>query len=414
MGFFTFNTAIAQNSQSAYSVFGIGDINWGGYSHNTAMGGTGITQNSRFFLNNINPALGASNLETVFQIGSEIDTRNISDGNSSYNRTTGGLKDFGINLPIVLGRWNMGVSLQPYSNVGYGFTVREPGPEGSTAITEVTGGGGVDMVSLNNAFKWGNLMFGIRMEYLHGSIQEEDRFYLEGLQQTAFGNSVVDANASFSKFTGSAGAVYRIPLGGFKYFNLGGYYHPEFELNQKTFITLENQDSGGNGAFSVDTLVNNVKTKLFIPARTGFGISFEEMQKVAISVDFHTQDWSQYRRLDGQPEDNLGRSYRIAVGGEYLPNYESVKFNQRLTYRLGAHYEQTPYLINGKSVNDFGVSFGMSVPLNAVWGLSHLNLGGVVGQRGSTTDGMVRENYIKVYLGFSLQDVTWFARTRFN
>lgn len=414
MGIFTYSTSVAQNSQSAYSVFGIGDINWGGYSHNTTMGGLGITYNSRFFLNNINPALGASNLEAVFQIGSAMDVRNITDGNDSYIRTTGGLKDLGFNAPIVLGRWNMGLSLQPYSNVGYGFTVNTPGPEGSTAITEVTGGGGIDQVSLNNAVRLGNLMLGLRMEYIFGSIQEEDRFFLSGVRETAFGTSVVDANATFGKLTGSVGAVYKAQLGDFRSINIGGYYHPEFELNQKTFITLQNQTSGGNGVFSTDTLVNDLETKLFIPARIGFGASFEKTQKLAFGIDFHTQDWSQYRRLDGQADDNLGRSYRIAVGGEYLPDYQSTKFGNRLTYRFGVHYEQTPYLIDNMTVDDLGISFGLSVPLNAVWGLSNLTFGGEVGQRGSTTGEMVRERYIKVYLGFSLQDVTWFARTRFN
>lgn len=414
VGIFTYSTSIAQNAQSAYSVFGIGDINYGGYSHNTAMGGLGVSYNSRFFLNNINPALGASNLEAVFQIGSAMDIRDITDGNSTYVRTTGGLKDLGFNAPVVLGRWNIGLSLQPYTNVGYGFTINAPGPDGSTAVTEVTGAGGIDQVSLNNAVKLGNLLLGLRLEYLFGSIQEEDRFFLEGVQETAFGTSVVDGNATFGVLTGSVGAVYKAPLGNMKYLNLGGYYHPEFELNQKTFITLENQTTGGNGVFSTDTLVDNAKSKLFIPARFGFGATFEKSQKLAFGIDFHLQDWSDYKRLDGQPEDNLGQSYRIAVGGELLPDYQSVKFGQRLTYRFGVHYEQTPYLIDNTPVNDFGISFGASVPLNAVWGLSHLTLGGEVGQRGKTSGNMVRENYIKVYLGFSLQDVTWFARTRFN
>ena len=413
LGIFTYKAAVAQNAQSAYSIYGIGDVNWGGYSHNTSMGGMGITYNSRYFLNNINPALGGSNLEAVFQIGSALDIRNHTDGNQSYMRTTGGLKDLGFNAPIVLGRWNMGVSLQPYTNVGYGFTVSEAGPEGSTAVTEVTGGGGIDQVSLNNSVRLGNLFLGLRFEYIFGSIQEEDRFFLEGLQQTAFGSSVVSGNATFSQVTGSAGFVYKQPVGEFKFINIGGYYHPEYELRQKTFITLENQTSGG-GVFSTDTLVNNVETQLTIPQRVGFGISFEQSQRLAIGIDFHAQDWSKYRRNDGTPNENLGASYRLAVGGEYLPDYQSNKFLQRITYRFGAHYEQTPYLINNTTVDDLGISFGVSTPLSAFWGLSHVTIGGTLGQRGSISDGLVRERYIKVYLGFSLQDVTWFSRTRFN
>jgi len=413
VGIFTYKDVLAQNAQSSYSVFGLGDVNWGGYSHNTSMGGMGITYNGRHFLNNLNPALGSSNLEAVFQIGSAMDVRNHTDGNQSYLGVTGGLKDLGFNAPIVLGRWNMGLSLQPYTNVGYGFTVSEPGPEGSTAITEVTGGGGIDRLSLNNSVLWGNLMLGIRFDYIFGSIQEEDRFFLEDIQQTAFGNSVVNATATFSQVTGSAGFVYKQSLGQFKYINIGGFYQPKFDLKQTAFVTLENQTAAG-GVFSTDTLVNNVETQLQVPQRVGFGISYEHTRRLAVGIDFQAQDWAAYRRSDGQPNENLGQSYRLTVGGELSPDFQSTKFFNRVIYRFGAHYEQTQYVVDDNTVNDFGISFGLSMPLNAVWGLSHVNLGGTLGQRGAITDGLVRERYIKVYLGFSLQDVTWFSRSRFN
>lgn len=413
MGIFASKSSIAQNAQSAYSVFGLGDINWGGYAHNTSMGGFGITYNGRHFLNNINPALGASNLEAVFQIGMAGDVRNHTDGNQSYGRVTGGLKDMGVNLPIVYGRFNMGLSLTPWTNVGYGFTVSEPGPEGSTAVTEVTGGGGIDRVSLNNAVRFGNLMLGLRFDYIFGSIQEEDRFFLEGLRPTAFGNSVVNGNATFSQVTGSLGVNYKMLVGEQKYINIGGYYEPQFSLRQRTFITLENQANAG-GVFSTDTLANDVESQLSIPQRIGAGISYEISRKLAVGLDFHTQDWTQYRRSDGQPNENLGQSYRFAAGVELLPDFQSTRNLKRINYRFGVHYEQTPYVIDNNVVNDIGISFGLSQPLNAIWGLSHINIGGTLGQRGNITGDMVRERYVKIYIGFSLQDVTWFSKTRFN
>ena len=59
----------AQHTQSSYSVIGVGEVNWGGYTQNASMGGLGVSYNSRFFLNNINPALMSTNLESVFQLG---------------------------------------------------------------------------------------------------------------------------------------------------------------------------------------------------------------------------------------------------------------------------------------------------------------------------------------------------------
>ena len=54
LGAFLFCTTLkAQYTQSSYSAFGIGDVNWGGYSHNAGMGGFGISYNNRLFFNNL-------------------------------------------------------------------------------------------------------------------------------------------------------------------------------------------------------------------------------------------------------------------------------------------------------------------------------------------------------------------------
>ena len=413
LGFFVLMPAMAQNTQSAYSVYGVGDPNWGGYSHNSSMGGLGVTYNNRFYTNNINPALTATTNEAIFQFDAALDYRTHANGVEKYSGTTAGFKDLSINLPIKLTKWNIGINLSPYSNVKYAFTQSEPGPEGSTAITEVSGVGGLDEAAVTNAFRFGNLLIGAKISYIFGSIQEEDRFYLEGLRPTSFGTSVVNGVVNFGQITASGGFVYKAPISDLSRLNIGGFYNPEVTLKETAFITLENQASGGN-VFSTDTLVNNLETQVLVPERFGFGISYERFQKLAIGVDFQTQDWTKYRRVNGTEEPNFGQAFRIAVGGELLPNFQSPKYLGRISYRFGVHYERTPYLVNNDEVNDLGISFGAALPLNAFWGLSHINVGATIGQRGDTSNGKIREDYIKVYLGFSLQDVTWFARQKFN
>jgi hypothetical protein len=104
------------------------------------------------------------------------------------------------------------------------------------------------------------------------------------------------------------------------------------------------------------------------------------------------------------------------LGTEYIPNAEQpTKLINVTSFRFGIHYEKTPFLISNEVVNDFGINFGVSVPLSSFWGLSHLNVGATLGQRGNiSTTGLVRENYVKLNLGFSLQDITWFSKQRFN
>lgn len=406
----------AQHTQSGYSVIGVGEVNWGGYAQNASMGGLGLSYNSRFFLNNMNPALMSSNYESVFQLGMSIDSRSVTGntvaGNETYSTVAGGFKDFGFVLPIKYAKWNMGFGLSPYSSVNYGFTTTSSGPEGSTAVAEVEGRGGIDEVFLTNSLRLGDLQLGLKFSFLFGSIQTEDLFFLEGLTATAFGNSLVQDRRNFSGVNATLGFAYKIPLKEYQYLNLGGFYTPDTDINQTRLSTLQNQSSNGI-VFSSDTLISNVETKTTLPGRLGFGISYEKSQAFMLGVDFQTQDWTKY--LDnGVAEVAYGKSFRVAIGGEIIPNYQDLKLSKRISYRFGVHYERTPYLVNDQDVNDIGINLGTSVPLSAFWGVSHVNLGVTFGRRGNITEDRIRENYLKINLGFSIQDLTWFSRGKFD
>ena len=97
--FLIVQNASAQYDQSSYSIIGLGNLNWGGYSHNAGMAGLGLTYNSKFFLNNTNPALAASNYEAVFQAGATLDYRGISNNTNTYTSSSGGLKIWDITYP---------------------------------------------------------------------------------------------------------------------------------------------------------------------------------------------------------------------------------------------------------------------------------------------------------------------------
>ena len=63
--------------------------------------------------------------------------------------------------------------------------------------------------------------------------------------------------------------------------------------------------------------------------------------------------------------------------------------------------------INNESINEFGISFGVGLPINKE--LSNINLGFEFGKRGTTNNGLVQENYINFRLSLSLND-KWFKK----
>lgn len=411
---------MAQFTQSSYSVFGLGDIHWEGTSQNAGMGGLGISNGNKFYVNTLNPALQAINYEAVFQTGLAVGNRTFtaSGEDETFSGTAGSFRDLALTLPVVLGKWNLGLSLTPYSTVNFGFQQTQPGPDGSSTQVDVSGEGGIDELALTSSFNLGNLKLGIEGALYFGQIRNNDIFELQDVQQVGFGTTQVQTRRSFSKVSATLGAVYRLPLGENKFVNFGGFFSPGFDLGQKSLVTFENLAEQG-GVFSKDTLVfdDDQNLSVSVPDRIGLGISYQQTRKLTLGIDLQFQNWDDYRDQEGRPSANLNQAYRLAIGGEFIPNFSETTSSllEVISYRVGVHFERTPFLVSGENIDDFGLSLGFSIPLNAVWGYSNINFGMTIGSRGNlNTVNLIRENYLKFNLGFSLQDITWFAKQRFN
>ncbi len=61
-------------------------------------------------------------------------------------------------------------------------------------------------------------------------------------------------------------------------------------------------------------------------------------------------------------------------------------------------------------INEFGLTFGAGFPLKGQQ--SMINLGVEIGQRGTINYGLIKENYIRISLGFSFYE-RWFLRSKF-
>ena len=85
-------------------------------------------------------------------------------------------------------------------------------------------------------------------------------------------------------------------------------------------------------------------------------------------------------------------------------------------------YETTGLLIdaagtgaNFSQVSDFGMSFGLGLPLGRR--LSNVNLGFEFGKKGTTSNNLIQENYFNLRLGLSLNAVgrqAWFQKRRID
>jgi hypothetical protein len=139
----------------------------------------------------------------------------------------------------------------------------------------------------------------------------------------------------------------------------------------------------------------------------GFGVA----HKWFVGVNFFNTSKGHTNPLESNANVKYEATSRVSVGGFYIPKYDSfTSYISRVTYRVGARFEDTGIVLNNQPIEDFGITFGLGLP---VGGLSKINVGVELGQLGTLNGGLIKENYTNIMLGFSLSDI-WFIKRKYD
>jgi hypothetical protein len=154
-------------------------------------------------------------------------------------------------------------------------------------------------------------------------------------------------------------------------------------------------------------------TEIKVPTTTTLGLGIGEDNKWFLGAEYSLQQFSSFEN-DFLRRDNV--SYNDAstfgFGGFFVPDYSSfTSYFKRVTYRAGAKLTKSGLVINDKEINNFGITFGVGLPLGGSF--SNLNIGFELGRRGTTDANLVEESYLKMNLGLSLND-RWFQKRKIN
>lgn len=403
-----------QAANSPYSTFGIGESYGNALAHNQGMGGLGLSQPQYWYLNNQNPALLVYNNFTIFEAGIVGEQLSFNNGTQTGKVRAGNMNYLAIAFPVKYGKITTSVGLMPYTNVNFNLQYTEDvfdaasGQVIDTVNVREQGNGGLTQLYWSNGFKiYKDLALGVKASYVFGSVtnliykqiplEGQSIPIVSGYNQNSYGKGfLLGAGLSYSKDSLLNGD-YRLSVGAV--YDFRGSIPT---TREEEFFSL----NAVNGDTLLAPVLNTIKGDLKLPSGFGGGISFAKEREWSIGVDYYYQDWNTFRSLS-RVEDDLGESWRLAVGGEYTPNYASPSFFKRVTYRAGI--SQAPFFANGKKVDDFGINFGLSLPT----GRSSIDISVKTGRRGSVTENGLKESYIKAYLGVTLND-QWFVKRKFD
>ncbi len=407
------------NNSSPYSNFGVGDLKGPFLPQNRAMGGIayGISRFGGY--NNINPANPASysNIRlTAFDVGLYTNIQKLSNSSLSDQSVNGSLNHLNIAVPVTK-KSALSFGLMPFSTYGYAF-INSKTIDTINVNNIYSGEGGLSRAYLGYGLKiTKNISIGINANYIFGDILEnrstefpDDITFLNS--RTTNSNSIGGLNFDYS-------LQYVAKLNPKTNFTFGytGNFKKEVGQRRSTLSTRYNINPIEDSESRLDTtfFIDDVKGNVILPTSHNVGFSIERSNKWLIGADFKYAKWSDYRDNGQISGDGLNDVYGVAVGGQYTPDINAVgKYFKVIDYRLGASYDRTYASINGYDLTSKSITAGFGFPLVANRSAFYkINFAAEIGQRGTTNNGLVKENFFNFVLGFTIND-QWFQKYKYD
>lgn len=348
---------------------------------------------------------------TTLQTGVDGAILNTADATNSTQSGDGSLSYLAMGFPIPK-FGGISVGLMPFSTVGYEVINRTTFDTLNIAY-RYEGRGGIRQFYVGSAGQYKNLSLGFNARILFGNLTTSSLVYFPDLPSSFGTNQVIrhSVRGMYWEF----GAQYQAQLNKDIVLRLGVFGNPAATINTSTDTIIERVIFNTEEAFATveeDTLAEGVPNGLSLPLSYGGGIVLEKPGHWMIGADYKAAQWSDVAGfLANQPQNN---SYQLSIGGQWSPDPQG-SFLSRAKYRLGAYSGQTPLLLNGNAVADFGMTFGLGIPIIRPRQKLHssMDLALQVGRLGNIQDNGFAENYLKITLGFNLNDNNWIFKSKY-
>ncbi|WP_420320456.1 hypothetical protein [Flagellimonas sp.] len=403
----------AQNGTiSPYSYFGIGDLRNSGSVENQMMGGISMYGDS-IHLNLTNPAAYSKLKLTVYTGGISRTEFRLKDFTEKQNASVTNLDYLAIGFPIAKNA-GLGFGLMPFSSVGYDLRNETTNGDGQTVINAFSGEGGLNRAFVSFGFEpIKNLSLGATVNFNFGKLDYERLQSVEGVQL----GTLDDRESRINGYDFNYALNYTPTIKDKYTLYMSAMVNTQINLISKNSARLGSFSLvGGNEVEVVDVNLdasNLRNTELKIPTKTTVGLGFGENKKWFLGGEYSFQKFSEFKNdFLGLTNVNYNDASTMAFGGYYIPDYRSLSgYFKRITYRAGVRYDQSGLQVNGKEINDFGITFGFGLPLSN--NFSNVNVGFELGRRGTTDANLIEESYFKINIGLSLND-RWFIKRKIN
>jgi hypothetical protein len=417
---------------SPYSRYGLGNRVSQYFAAPAGMAGMSAAFHDPYHLNILNPAALTQLQATAFEVA--IDTRytNLKTEQATDGVLSGNLQYLALGFPLINPlnaaldmrnspwRFGMAFALQPFTEVGYNLQVTSSQPGVGQTTDFLVGSGGTSRLSWSNAASYKKLSAGATFGYMFGQLSNNRLVVFDSLPGAYFTEFLdqLSLNGFFWRF----GLQYTYdfkkpdasgelkPTG--KRLIIGAHGNSTSSFNtkisrfaQRRSLVYERRDTLLDGSI--------VEQRGQLPSTFSLGVLYEKVNKLRLGAEIEMENWSEYFN-ESKPEAPLGNAWRASAGVEIIPDFQSYNsYFQRARYRFGAFYGLDPRSIDGNQLQAYGLTAGIGFPIIMTrQRISFINLAFELGSFGLTDT--LRENYVQMTLGFTLNDNTWFFKRKFN
>lgn len=402
------------NTSSPYSRFGVGELSPYSFGRATGMGGASLASRYSHQINASNPASYTSidSMTFLFEFG--IDGRF-----SNYENDLGSTKANDVNFQYfamsfrINNKFASSLGLIPFSDIGYNVEVVKEIDQQyvGNVHTRYYGTGTISNAYLGLAYKpFENISIGVNLNYMFGKMNRNTE--VNFLNFTDFYSVQQYSDFRVRDFGLDFGVQVIVPLKNDQHLVLAGTLENKPEYTTVfSDITQKNLNIGN--ALDLDTLSFSADDMAAINLPLGFGggISYVKENSIEINLDYFHQSWSK-AKFNGSKSSFLTDLNKFALGAEWVPNKFSIRsYLSKVAYRVGVRYEESYLSLNDQQINDFGISFGVGLPVTR--SKTTINIAAEIGRRGTKNQGLILEKYARLNLSINLHEF-WFMKRKID
>jgi hypothetical protein len=430
-------------SNSPYSANGIGEF--GGLDHATFSGlghsTAGLIDST--VLNYFNPSSYASlgKGQPLFTLGVSGRFSNYTEGANTSTGRVIGMDHFAMAIPFG-NRFGLAFGLKPFSRTGYSFNQTEI-VVGDSIRYDYEGSGGTNEAFTGfaiNVLKTKDHMLGLgfNLGYVFGKTLNLRRSVIIN-GNNSFARGEDEDRLSINAFHTDLGLNYQWRINQHQRLALGATYSPQLNFNVKnTYGVYFKIFDINNSNYNVYTLLYSTQEgTITMPSvlSLGFMYAFKpnrdpasnktKIYELMVTGEYKQMDWENYRTNFGSPDTTSNflstKSYSFGVQfvphSDFLDRSSNINYLYRMRYRAGIRYMELPTSDNGTQHSDFGITFGLGLPIATQRSVSSINIGFTAGQRGNGLAQSVNEKYLGINFGVTLAPGSydkWFRRFKID